>query len=88
MFWDGDDRPDEQMLRALYTVLEKENSEPIFILGPTAVVHTFCRNHECTRNEAVEDYVNFLETKILEQLQQDVSARAVREKVRLCSFIF
>lgn len=71
------------MLRALFTVVENEamNSEPIFILGPTAVVHTFCKNHECAENDVVNGYVNYLETKILEYLQKDLSVRAVREKV-------
>lgn len=72
------------MLRALYTVIENEamNSEPIFILGPTAVVHTFCKMHECAENYVVDGYVNFLETKALECLRKDLSIRAVREKVR------
>lgn len=75
------------MLRALYSVLQYEvnNPEPIFILSPTAVVHTFCRNHgDCYENEAVKDYVSFLEANILDQLQKDLSVRKNREKV--CTF--
>lgn len=73
------------MLRALHTVVENEaiHTDPIFVLGPTAVVHTFCRNHECAENDAVQDYVNYLETKVFEYLQRDLSVRAVREKVRI-----
>lgn len=77
-------RPDEQMLHALYMVLENEvnNLEPIFILGPTSVVHTFCRNHgECGENSVVKDFIGFLETNILETLQKDLSVRRNREKV-------
>lgn len=71
------------MLRALFTVIENEaiHEDPIFILGPTAVVNTFCRNHECEEYEAVLDYVNYLETKVFEHLQRDLSVRAVRERV-------
>lgn len=74
------------MLHALYTVLENgiPNAEPIYILAPTAVVHTFCRNHrECDENEAVKDYVNLLETNTLERLETDLSLRKNREKVCL-----
>lgn len=72
------------MVRALYTVVENEaiHSDPIFILGPTAVVNTFCKMNECAENEAVIDYVNYLEAKILEHLPRDLSVRAVRERVR------
>lgn len=72
------------MVRALFTVVENEaiHEDPIFILGPTAVVNTFCKNHEC-ENEAVLDYVNYLEVKVFENLQRDLSVRAVRERVRV-----
>lgn len=71
------------MLRALYTVVVNEaiHSDPIFILGPTALVNTFCKNHECAEIGTVKDYVNYLEAKIFEYLQRDLSARAAREKV-------
>lgn len=82
------------MLQALYTVLEHEvnNLEPIFILAPTAVVNTFCRNHgECDEYDVVKSFVHFLEVKTLEQLRQDHSIRRNREKVcitqYLCIFI-
>lgn len=72
------------MLHALYTVLENEvnNPEPIFILGPTSVVHTFCRNHgDCGDYSVVKDFVGFLEANIIENLQKDLSVRRNREKV-------
>lgn len=73
------------MLHALFNVLEKEidNPEPIFILSPTAVVHTYCRNHgDCGENVEVKNYKHFLESKILEQLNKNLLVRANREKVR------
>lgn len=71
------------MLRSLFTVIENEDIhvDPIFVLGPTAVVHTFCKNHECAENNAVLDYVNHLESKVFEHLQRDQSVRVVREKL-------
>lgn len=77
-------RPDEQMLQALFTVLEKEinNSEAIFILSPTAVVHTYCRNHhECDEQDEVKKYIEFLETQLLEQMKKNLLVRTNREKV-------
>lgn len=82
-------RPDEQMLRALYTVLENEfitSPAPIYILGPTSVVHAYCRNLDCAENEVVKDYVNHLEAKILAHLQMDLTNRETREKVCVHSF--
>lgn len=79
------------MVRALFTVLENEaiHADPIFILGPTAVVNSFCKNHDCDENDAVQYYVNHLEAKIFEHLQMDLSVRAVREKVgSLMKFVF
>lgn len=81
-------RPDEVMLTALFAILQKEikSPEPLFILSPTAVVHTYCRNHhDCGESDEVKNYVNFLETNALEGLQKNLSVRANREKV---SFFF
>lgn len=71
------------MLRALYTVVQNEaiHSDPIFILGPTALVNTFCKNHECAEIDTVKDYVSYLEAKIFENMRRDLSHRATREKV-------
>lgn len=78
-------RPDEQMLRALFTVLETNvnNADPIFILSPTAVVHTFCKaiSRDCGDNEVVRRYIDFLEINVHEQLRNDLLVRANREKV-------
>lgn len=72
------------MLRALFTVLEaeKNNPEPLFILSPTAVVHTYCRNHgDCEENEEVQKYIEFLESSISEQFDKNLLLRTNREKV-------
>lgn len=72
------------MLQSLLTVLEAEinNPEPIFVLTPTAVVHTFCRNHgDCGENYVVKSYIDFLETNTLQQLKKNLLIRANREKV-------
>lgn len=84
-------RPDEQMLQSLYTVLETHvnNPEPIFILSPTAVVHTFCRNHrDCGENDFVKTYIDLLEANVLEKLENDLSVRANRENVGIFFFLF
>lgn len=79
------------MLRALFSVIENNNDspDPMFILSPTAVVHTYCRNHQnCGENEEVQNYINFLETNVLEQLQKNLLIRANREKVYCNIFVF
>lgn len=77
------------MLQALYSLLEHEhnNPDPIVIFSPTAVVHTYCRNHpDCSENEHVQKFVEFLENKSMEFLKKDFKIRANREKVSF-SFI-
>lgn len=72
------------MLRAVFSVVKSEisNPEPIFILSPTAVVHTYCRNHnDCGENEVIEEFVEFLETNANDVLKKDLLQRANREKV-------
>lgn len=72
------------MLSALFSVVEneKESSDPIFILSSTAVVHTYCRNHQsCGESEEVQNFINFLETNVLEQIEKNLLIRANREKV-------
>lgn len=82
-------RPDEQMLQALFSVLEREisNPEPIFILSPTAVVHTYCRNHrDCGENDEVKTYIDFLERNTVEELNKNLLVRTNREKVSVSFF--
>lgn len=77
-------RPDEQMLQALYTIIKGDtiDADPIIILAPTAVVHTFCRNHDgCQENEHVLKYVDYLEGRIMAYMKRELSTRANREKV-------
>lgn len=78
-------RPDEEMLNALYTMISQDNinSDPILILAPTAVVHTFCRNHNnCNENESVQKFVKYLERNVELYMKKDLSVRANREKVK------
>lgn len=84
-------RPDEQMLQALYTIIEQDtiDGDPIMVLAPTAVVHTYCRNHDsCHENEQVMQFVQYLEGKIEAYVKTDLSKRANREKVNFRLFFF
>lgn len=72
------------MLQSLFAVLEigQNNPDPIFVLSPTSVVHTYCRNHgDCSENAEVQSFINLLETKILEQFGKNLSVRVNRERV-------
>lgn len=79
------------MLRALFSVMQNEinNPDPIYILSPSAVVHTYCRNHQnCEENEEVQNFVNFLEENVLEQFDKNLLVRTNREKVITINRIF
>lgn len=81
-------RPDEEMLEALYKVIAMDSidADPLTILAPTAVVHTFCRNHDnCQENENVLKFVAYLEKHIENYLSKDLTKRIYKEKVR-CTF--
>lgn len=72
------------MLRALFSVMQSEinNPEPIYVLSPSAVVHTYCRNHQnCEENEEVQNFVNFLEENVLKLFDKNLLVRTNREKV-------
>lgn len=79
------------MLNALYTMISQDNvnSDPIMILAPTAVVHTFCRNHNnCEENETVQKFVKYLEQNVELNMKKDLAVRVNREKVENTIFVF
>lgn len=64
-----------------------KDSNAKFVLTSTAVAHTFCRNHpECWRYGGIQRILEFLEQDLDVQLQEDVSKRAVRERVSFIDF--
>lgn len=84
-------RPDNQMLASLYKMFEiKHNdTDPTFVFAPTAVVHTYCRNHpDCAENEQVHKFLKLLESITMDYLNKDLSIRANREKVHLIIIFF
>lgn len=79
------------MLRALFSVMQNEinNPDPIYILSPSTVVHTYCRNHQnCEENEEVQNLVHFLEENVLKQFDKNLLVRTNREKVITIDRIF
>lgn len=84
-------RPDNQMLPSLYKMFKTKHtdSDPTFVFAPTAVVHTYCRNHpNCDENEHVQQFVKLLESVTMQYLKKDLSIRANREKVHLIIIIY
>lgn len=84
-------RPDDQMLASLYNMFEAKytDSDPTFIFAPTAVVHTYCRNHpDCIENEQIQKFVELLESLTTEYLKKDLLIRTNREKVHLIIIFF
>lgn len=79
------------MLRALFSVMQNEinNPDPIYILSPSTVVHTYCRNHQnCDENEEVQNVVHFLEENVLKQFDKNLLVRTNREKVITINFAY
>lgn len=79
-------RPDEEMLESLYQLLEfaDRKADPMLVLTPTAVVHTFCRLHsDCGEKEKVQRFVDRLEKSIQKSLESNLLKRSIREKVSL-----
>lgn len=79
------------MLRALFSVMQNEinNPDPIYILSPSTVVHTYCRNHQnCDENEEVQNFVHFLEENVLKQFDKNLLVRTNREKVITINFAY
>lgn len=77
-------RPDEDVLKAFYSLMEfgKTDANQKYILVATAVAHTFCRNNPgCGNYIEITNIVEFLENELNEELEKDINERSVREKV-------
>lgn len=76
------------MLESLYQILEyaDRNPDPMFVLTPTTVVHTFCRLHsDCGENEIVQRFITLLEESVHKSLATNLLKRSNREKVYIFS---
>lgn len=76
--------PDDDVLNSMYSLLQHidDIGDASLVLTPSAVVNTFCRQHsDCGETARVKRIVDFLETKILGTLSDDLAKRNNREKV-------
>lgn len=81
-------RPDEKMLESLYQLLEfaDRKPDPMLVLTPTTVVHTFCRLHaDCSENEIVKRFIVRLEERVQKSLATNLMKRSNRETVNSSS---
>lgn len=77
-------RPSPEMLEAFYTLISygQRKNYPEYILGSTAVVHTFCRqNTNCEEYEEVRNIIKLLEYEFLENFKENTDDRRIKEKL-------
>ena len=68
-------RPEESTLETMFSLIQhyEVDNKPIFILIPSAVVHTFCKHNECRNYEIVMNIVKYLEDKAMRIMTQDLN---------------
>ncbi|CAD7080164.1 unnamed protein product [Hermetia illucens] len=77
-------RPSVEILEIFLSLIEygKKVNEPDYILGSTAVIHTFCRYHSnCGNYDQVKQIVQFLENEGTELLTQNLNLRKFKERM-------
>lgn len=77
-------RPDEKIIEAMFSLIQHYENEPnpMFILIPSSVVHTFCRNMgDCKDSVVVSNIVKYLEGIVSNNLARDLSDRKLFEKL-------
>lgn len=77
-------RPDQKVIESMFSLIQhyEEESNPMYILIPTSVTHTFCRNIvDCRENYVVMNIVKYLEGIVIENLSKDLADKKVYEKL-------
>lgn len=76
--------PDEEVIDAMFSLIESwdENRDPMFVLIPTSVVHTFCVNHnDCQEKPSVMRIIKYLEGIVVKHLHDDMENRKIYENM-------
>lgn len=77
-------RPDQNVIESMFSLIQFYETEqnPMFVLIPTSVTHTYCRNNgDCKNDMIVQNIVKYLETIVIENLPKDMSDRKNYEKL-------
>ena len=76
--------PEEAVIDAMFSLLEHREIDrnPVYVLVPTSVVHTYCKQHKnCESKAAVQRIIKYLEQIVLKNLDEDLSIQKVYEDI-------
>lgn len=76
--------PEEPVIDAMFSLLEHRDidRDPVFVLVPTSVVHTHCKQFKnCENKASVQRIVKYLEQTVLKNLAEDLNKQKVYEDV-------
>lgn len=76
-------RPEESTITSMFSLMQhyEVNLNPIFILIPSAVVHTFCKSNDCRNYAIVMNSVKYLEEKATDRLRGDLSDKKTHKNL-------
>lgn len=77
-------RPDQKVIESMFSLIQfyEKEQNPMYVLIPSSVVHTYCRNGaDCKHDYVVQNIVRYLEENIIADLPKDLSDRKIYEKL-------
>lgn len=76
-------RPEESTLTSMFDLIQhyEVDKNPIFVLIPTAVVHTFCKFNECRNYSIVMNIVRYLEELAANLSGEDLNDKQNNERL-------
>lgn len=76
-------RPEESTITSIFSLMQhyEVNHNPIFILIPSAVVHTFCKFNDCKNYAIVMNSIKYLEGIANDKLRGDLSDKQTYESL-------
>lgn len=77
-------RPEENTITTMFSLIQhyEKDQNPAFVLIPTSVTHTFCKNHfNCQSVPVVMKIVGYLEEIAIKSLAEDLSDKKTYEKL-------
>jgi Lipoprotein amino terminal region len=77
-------RPDSKVIESMFSLMQyyETNQNPMFVLIPTSVTHTYCKHTaDCLTDIRVVNVVKYLERIVSENLPKDLNERKTYEKL-------
>lgn len=77
-------RPDNKIIETMFSLIQHYEKEPnpMYILIPSAVAHTYCKNHyNCFENYVIQNIVKYLEGIVTRNIAGDLGDKVIYKKV-------